>query len=374
MDQVAFYSVKNYHVAHAGILQALQLGGFRPVLLVRDNHKSAQKDGQRVFAASSELVPAGILSSRIWQRDSKSAYLREVPRIFPLLLLFFRWRPTLTLVYERGVRTSVVAFIAFLFRSKVIQVLDAPTLRWKPEKNPWALPNLWLRYLMTPKRRMHSGGLGTMHGERVSLGPLLGTSTLAPYPVSVPEHYRAVRTPRLPLRVICVAGSNHRRTNFPFVLTSLGDVVRNHSVDLTFLVWPLYAESQTREIRSVEKQMSLGRIGIQRGVQASHFQAFLQNFDVMIYSSSRSSYGHAVSVALSCGIPVVCSRGVGARVLIREGQNGFLFNPHEMGELSRAIASLAQSLSQCEKLSLGALRLSEQNFSLSAWLDAANAL
>lgn len=368
-SQVAIYSIKNYHVAHAGILQALKLGGFRPVLLVRDNNKSAQKDGQRVFAVASEHVPAGFFSTAMWRRDPK-AYVREVPRLLPLLLLFFRQRPALTLVYERSVRSSVVAFVAFLFRSRVIQVLDSPTLRWSASKKPWALPNLWLRYLLTPKRRIHSGGMGTMHGERVALGPLLGASTFAPYPVRVPERYQQVRTLRLPLRIICVAGSNHRHTNFSFVLSALKDMVQNHSVELTFLVWPSYAETQTREIRSLQKKMSLRQVSIQYGVASSEFQALLLNFDAMIYSSSRGIYGHAVSVALSCGMPVICSRGVGARVLIREGQNGFLFHPHKEKELSRALRSLVQPPSRFEELSREALRLYEENFSLNAWLDA----
>lgn len=63
-----------------------------------------------------------------------------------------------------------------------------------------------------------------------------------------------------------------------------------------------------------------------------------------IIPSILDQWGLVVNEALASGLPVIVSRGCGAaRSLVFEGQNGWTFEPGDVDELARLMASLAES-------------------------------
>ncbi len=70
--------------------------------------------------------------------------------------------------------------------------------------------------------------------------------------------------------------------------------------------------------------------------------AWYQLADVLVLPSTQEAYGAVTGEALTAGCPVVVSRLAGSSDLVREGENGFCFDPHSPAELSQKLQSLLQ--------------------------------
>ena len=70
--------------------------------------------------------------------------------------------------------------------------------------------------------------------------------------------------------------------------------------------------------------------------------AWYQLADVLVLPSTQEAYGAVTGEALTAGCPVVVSRLAGSSDLVREGENGFRFDPHSPAQLSQKLDSLLQ--------------------------------
>jgi 1,2-diacylglycerol 3-alpha-glucosyltransferase len=64
-------------------------------------------------------------------------------------------------------------------------------------------------------------------------------------------------------------------------------------------------------------------------------------------------WGLVVNEACAAGLPIVCSNTVGAcDSLVKEGQNGFIFNPQSTEEMSQALLKI-HSIDKCDRTAMG---------------------
>lgn len=63
--------------------------------------------------------------------------------------------------------------------------------------------------------------------------------------------------------------------------------------------------------------------------------------DLLVFPSRWDPWGLVVTEALACGLPVLCSRDIGAAAAVRTGENGeLLADPEDPDEIARGIAGL----------------------------------
>lgn len=67
---------------------------------------------------------------------------------------------------------------------------------------------------------------------------------------------------------------------------------------------------------------------------------FLQNSLLYLHTASYEPFGLVLLEAMACGLPVVCTDGVGNRDLIREGESGFMVKKRDPVELADKIEIL----------------------------------
>ncbi|MCX7046018.1 MAG: glycosyltransferase [Candidatus Sumerlaeota bacterium] len=67
-----------------------------------------------------------------------------------------------------------------------------------------------------------------------------------------------------------------------------------------------------------------------------------------ILPSEYEPYGAVVNEALLAGLPVLCSSRVGARGLVREGVNGHIFDPLDVGAMQSAMSGILDSSPSAE--------------------------
>ena len=93
---------------------------------------------------------------------------------------------------------------------------------------------------------------------------------------------------------------------------------------------------------------SLGRMVAERHLSGSVTFAGFQSYeemprfyalaDLVVVPSLREPYGLVVNEAIAVGIPVLCSRLVGARDLLEDGRRGVLFDPHDAREFRSSLS------------------------------------
>jgi glycosyltransferase involved in cell wall biosynthesis len=63
----------------------------------------------------------------------------------------------------------------------------------------------------------------------------------------------------------------------------------------------------------------------------------VQVADFLVVPSIFDVFNLTVAEAMEAGVPVVCSRGAGAEMLIGQGRSGFLFEPENSRELAECL-------------------------------------
>ena len=85
----------------------------------------------------------------------------------------------------------------------------------------------------------------------------------------------------------------------------------------------------------------------------AHFTGFLSGddllawynlIDILVLPSTQEAYGAVTGEALMAGVKVVVSRKAGSANLVREGENGYLFDPKDEKELSACLVKLLDEL------------------------------
>jgi len=80
--------------------------------------------------------------------------------------------------------------------------------------------------------------------------------------------------------------------------------------------------------------------------------------DIFVLPSNREIWGLVVNEAMACGLPVICSNKAGAaKDLIKDGVNGYTFNPDDVNELKDKLATLLNDGDKRKKMGQNSLRI-----------------
>ena len=72
--------------------------------------------------------------------------------------------------------------------------------------------------------------------------------------------------------------------------------------------------------------------------------------DILVSTSLSESFGLAIGEAAACGIPVVATNAGGQRLVVKDGETGFLIRPRHSGEIAQKIITLAGNPKLRQKL------------------------
>ena len=102
--------------------------------------------------------------------------------------------------------------------------------------------------------------------------------------------------------------------------------------------------------------------------------ARLREADVFVLNSRYEGLPHAVLEAFAAGIPVVATAVGGTPELVRDGESGVLVPPGDAKRLREAIQTLLDDAALRERLGRGGYAVLLERHSMSAMVDATEAL
>jgi len=103
------------------------------------------------------------------------------------------------------------------------------------------------------------------------------------------------------------------------------------------------------ELSQLMTQLQLKRVIIKEAINYPLLPEYLHNADALILPSLSETWGLVVNEAMAAGLPVLLSDKVNAaESLLKNGVNGYIFNPYEIHDISNAICKFVK-LDDAEK-------------------------
>ncbi|MCG8633364.1 MAG: glycosyltransferase [Desulfobacterales bacterium] len=99
--------------------------------------------------------------------------------------------------------------------------------------------------------------------------------------------------------------------------------------------------------------------------QSDRIPDYLRCLDLFALNSKTEGFSYALMEAMSTGIPVVATRVGGNRVLVKEGQSGFLTEEGDAGSLARAMTGLLADSSLRREMGRAARQIILDRYALS---------
>lgn len=93
-------------------------------------------------------------------------------------------------------------------------------------------------------------------------------------------------------------------------------------------------------------------------VQKEDIVKYYKFADVFVLPSFNEVWGLVVNEAMSCGLPVISSTWAGVtRDLIKDEENGFIFNPNDIGELAKKLKFIMNNSELRKKMGANSLKI-----------------
>ena len=94
-----------------------------------------------------------------------------------------------------------------------------------------------------------------------------------------------------------------------------------------------------------------------------------QEADLFCLPSLYEGYPNVLCEAMACGLPVICSNVCDNSLIMAEGVNGYLFNPHDPHDLAARIIQFIKSPEVMKKqMSIKSRKLAEKRFGKDTFL------
>ena len=155
---------------------------------------------------------------------------------------------------------------------------------------------------------------------------------------------KAFNIPPYRTLLLCVSRIDDRKNQkllvrFVSTLTEEGENVH------ALLIGPPSTEYYVKELAELAKELQVeDRVTIVPGLGADDERliAAYQDSDLFILPSRDETFGIVVLEAWSAGLPVIASAVGGLKQLVRDGENGLLFEPDNLGSLLNAYRTLSR--------------------------------
>lgn len=102
----------------------------------------------------------------------------------------------------------------------------------------------------------------------------------------------------------------------------------------------------------LEKSSSLSYpVTFHKGVAWDDVPRYLAHADVLVLPSSSEPWGLVVNEAMACGMPVAVSKKCGCAIdLVKEGENGFTFDPQDVYEIKDILVKIMDANTDLHRL------------------------
>ena len=140
------------------------------------------------------------------------------------------------------------------------------------------------------------------------------------------------------LRILCVGRIIASKNVLLFVEAIKKLIDEGFSIKCKW-VGSMYDSLYTQKVKNKMQELALADV-IELADQTNDIVSEYQQADIFCMPSLLEGYPNVLVEAMSCALPVVCSDVYENSYIVNEGENGFLFNPHDIDGIVNALKKM----------------------------------
>ncbi|MCX6383144.1 MAG: glycosyltransferase [Actinobacteria bacterium] len=156
-------------------------------------------------------------------------------------------------------------------------------------------------------------------------------------------------------KIIFLSASRLDREKRVDVLLEALSMIKD-KIDFQFIITGRGIDKENLEKITLKKNLT-DRVVFTDFVSVSELKSLYSISDIFLTASEVELQGLSIMEAMACGLPVIAASSMAIPELVKDGINGFLFEPVNVVDASKKILLLASDKKLREKMSLNSLRL-----------------
>ncbi|WP_341842507.1 glycosyltransferase family 4 protein [Chitinophaga caseinilytica] len=218
----------------------------------------------------------------------------------------------------KNLKNKINSFCVTLFSNRIVYLSQVyrDSLRWS--KVSW----------LAPKMHIINNGLDLQHFKPVEMGPETGDR-----PIRIGMQSRLVRI------------KDHKT-----LILAFQQLVARHPERRLELF--IAGDGETfQELSDMVSNLALtDKVKLTGMLDSRQMVEFLNSLDIYVHSSHGETMSNAIMQAQACGLPIVATNVFGINNVIRDGENGFLFELGDTEKLTGLLGMLAADDALREKM------------------------
>jgi glycosyltransferase involved in cell wall biosynthesis len=140
--------------------------------------------------------------------------------------------------------------------------------------------------------------------------------------------------------ILYVSRFQERKKN-DLLLHALKELNTKHDISfklkLVSILTSKYSKEYSRIINLIEKLTLEDKISVVINEKSENMVKQYHSADLLVFPATSEPLGFNLVEAMACGLAVTCSREVGSKCYIKEGKNGYVFEPNSAKAIVKTI-------------------------------------
>lgn len=257
------------------------------------------------------------------------------PSIIGYLLKF---RPQVVFPQAFSLWTVIVAFLKPLMGWKVAIIYDgsSPNTDFRDSRFRTLVRRILVRFADAFISNSNAGQKYLMEALNVPEDKIFTRTYLVPDAGALLKRLEETEPPKLELKrpIFLYVGRITARKGIKTLLEACGILKSQGYSDYSLLI--VGKGDQREELETFIKEGNFEEQVTWGGwVEYGNLGAYFQQADVFVFPTFEDVWGMVVPEAMVFGKPILCSNGAASSELIVEGENGYIFDPHDPQGLAK---------------------------------------
>lgn len=368
MDYRVLFIAPRFHTNQVFPIKGLIQNGVKVKFISHYKHKVENYEDIEPCVLGYSIFTKLILKVLFWLNDSQISFVSRTFGLPPLIKSFViikRFKPDLVIIRDRTLYSAVMLNISRILNIKCVMYTQTPKYSYK-------------RTVNSVKDKIKYRIKNFIFGIK-EITPLLGEKKdgeeypddnkvyYVPFSIQFNSVKNNLANNKEFIKIIMVSEFIERKKiletlevvnrilakNYPIQFTIIGNAKKNNA--------QIYLK---KVIEYIDANQLQNNVIIKTDIPHRQVLEEYTKNDIFVFSAINESAGYSILEAMSCGLAVICSSGIGMKDYIERNKSGYIFEQNNFDELYHYLIKLLDNPQLIEDFGDENMKLIKINYSL----------